>query len=195
MKASKDPLTLINRIKLQLRCAASLVVFSLLSSCSPEVQVASREDAINAYLNQRNYDQAIPLIKVALKENPRSDRHRILLASALSGSIGIDTVECFDVLRPKIFDRPMGKTESLPLVDAHLLSGDAASGVTEHNNAKRQALLALEKEFLKFARQASETLEIAYRLPHVAITKRDRIVSGLSILAEIEPSSAHYQTA
>src|SRR4051812_29166905 len=80
-----------------------------LAGCGTERQDVARNDAIRHYLNQRDYEHAISLLKERIDENPADDAAKILLASAYSGSVGINTIDCFEVLRPKLFDRPLGE--------------------------------------------------------------------------------------
>ncbi len=60
---------------------------------------------------------------------------------------------------------------------------------------QRYAIQVVEKELLKFASQASDALDIAFRLPHTPVKDRDRLMMSMSLLAEVKESSDQYLTA
>lgn len=177
-----------------------LVCMAAISGCGDETQAVSRDDAIRYYLNQRNYDQAIGLLKEKLAQNKDDDVAKIQLASAYSGSVGINTVDCFEVLKPKLFDQPVGgKTSSAPFSFSSsfqkTMAADPAANPSSREEKQRHAIRAVEKELLKFASQASDALDIAFRLPHTPVKDRNRIMLSMSLLADIDESSTQYLTA
>lgn len=167
----------------------------------------SQKDAIRYDLNQGDYEQAIALLKEHLDDDPADDEAKILLASAYSGSVGINTIDCFEVLRPKLFDRPLSEK------GAFIASTDQPGGAalaapagelpvpaapnpdSTAESREQRAILAIERELLKFSGQASDALETAFKLPHVPLANRDRIVLSLAILTDIPESSDQYLTA
>lgn len=186
------------------------------ASCGVERQKVSREDAIRYYLNQGQYEEAIVLLKEQIAENPKDDRSRVTLASAYSGSVGINTIDCFDVLKPKLFDSPLDSSEggaksnfSARLKGDDLSTTDGYSffdapeskdetELTEEERREekqRKAILRVEKELYNFLLQSSEALETAFKLPHVSFEKRDRIVLSLKTLASISADSSEYESA
>lgn len=184
-----------------------LSALSLLTGCGVESQEVDRSDAIRYYLNQRDFEPAIVLLKQHIIANPTDDGSKVLLASAYSGSVGINTIDCFEVLRPKLFDKPLAEKSLSENELSRVLFGDIWSvgsgkndGQTENEKdadeeKKRKATLAIEKELLKFASQSSEAMEVAFRLPHVPKEKRDRISLSIAILNDIKETSDQYLTA
>lgn len=176
------------------------LVFAHLVGCRQEIQEVSRDDAIRYYLNQRNYEQAIGLLKEKLILNPDDDGAKIQLASAYSGSVGINTIDCFDVLKPKLFDQPLA-SKALSLRQSGLtgLTGDTVFNMDEKSTSREQrqqdAIKTIEKELLRFATQASDALDIAFRLPHTPLADRERIMLSMNLLADIKAGSEHYLTA
>lgn len=184
-----------------MRLLLTVVTLLLVAGCGTVRQDVARDDAIRHYLNDRDYEQAIGLLRERIEANPKDDAAKIMLASAYSGSVGINTIDCFEVLRPKLFDRPLA-TQALMLQSLGAVAAgapeapasDAVKPVTLEEK-KRQAVRVIEKELLKFASQSADALEIAFRLPHVPLGSRDRIVLSLAILGEIDESSDQYLTA
>lgn len=195
-------------MKFRILIAAVLFGFFSLCGCRKETTDVSRDDGIRYYLNQGDYRQAINLLKELLIDEPNNYRAKILLASAYSGSVGINTIDSFEVLRTKFFDQPLlkqagsdqesppKKQESLRSIVDEFSKLDTSKAKEETLDQKQlRAIRALEKELLKFAGQSSDALEVAFRLPHVPVNDRDRILLSLSILSDIPKDSDQYVTA
>jgi hypothetical protein len=196
-------------ISRQLNSTGIFILLLLVAACRSEQEDVTRNDAIRYYLNQGDYHQAISLLKDRIDENPNDDKAKILLSSAYSGSVGINTIDSFEVLRPKLFDKPLGdkassnitspSSENYGLAENHEPAApfEVPSNIEEDSLEERQrhAILAIEHEFLKFASQSTDAIEVAFRLPHVPLADRDRIVLGMSVLGDIAEDSDEYLTA
>jgi len=200
---------------LSLKNNALLVLcLSFLFSCRVVKEPVERSDAIRYYLNQRDYESAITLLKQELIHNPADDSIRIILASAYSGSVGLNTIDSFEVLRPKLFDKPVAQqNSSLVQNDTSLKSpfpmnidnlevfalNQASEELTDKTSPSfsdpSAAILAIEKELYKFALQSTEAMEIAFRLPHIQKSGRNRLLMALSLLGDITATSDEYQSA
>ncbi len=172
-----------------------ILLVAAVLACGRERQSVARDDAIRHHLNQRDYERAIALLKERIGTNPSDDTAKILLASAYSGSVGINTIDCFEALRPALFDLPATSLEPTKEPSAAKLALVEEPESLSPEEQKRKAILVIEREFYKFASQMSDAFKIAFLLPHIALSDRDRIVLSLSILGEIDESSDQYLTA
>lgn len=170
---------------------------AVLFSCYRTEQKVERKEAIRYALNQRDYESAIVLLEELLSNSPKDDQSRILLASAYSGSIGINAIDCFEVLRPKLFDRPIGgnKGNAHPVSIGNLYHSTIQFTDQSVESKKQEAIRALEKQLLMFARQLGDVFEAAFKIPHVPADQRELINKSLTLLSEVPQGSEHYMTA
>jgi hypothetical protein len=192
------------------KCLKAFALFGVLfSSCGKEKLPVERKEAIRYYLNQREYESAIILIRQELAVNLHDNKLKLTYASALSGSVGLDTIDCFEILKNKFFDKPFNQTEGgntkqpnqLQNLSPELQAGGLGENVqtmspkSSSEEKRKKSIGAIESEMFNFSRQAAEALEIAFKLPYTSIKNRDRIMLALSVLLEIDKNADEYLAA
>ncbi len=161
-------------------------------------------------LNQRRYAEAIDLltsVQNASAENQQDSRIRILLASALAGSVGVDVIELFDVLGDRFFKDPIidtisfedlsdKKTEA-PQPDA-VVTAEADSS-SEPPKQEQQVLSGaaamIQKSLIEASKITYEALDVLFRIPYTSKADRPRLNRAMSELRMIPPEDIRFKSA
>lgn len=174
---------------------AFLITFGIgsLASCRKVVEDATEDEVITYYLNHQRYEEAITLLKPRIGRKSDDSSDRILLASAYAGSVGINIIDCFEALKPKLFDQggdDKSEQGSLAFSSAHL--ADESDNKEVEVVTTQESTLQAEKELLKFTQQGSDFLDMAVKLPDIPLEKRFRILYGIKTLQDMSSDSKSY---
>jgi hypothetical protein len=176
----------------------ALALFSItISSCGPERREVDDITLARQLLNERNFEDAIGLLEGLHRTDPGDTETRLLLSSALAGSVGLNAVDAFDALKDKLFDKPLAETSGNVSASQSLLLTKQQSSETEPGNddPKADAIAVFEREFLKFSIALRDAGTIVANLPYIEGIDRRRLVRGLTLLREVGKGNNDYVVA
>lgn len=145
------------------RCIWVLCAITL-SGCKHRAQVISDSEQASIYLNERQYQKAIPLLKKMRANEPTNDRYRVQLASAYVGSVGFNFVDSL-----KAFEALMKKDS---------LAGLRLVGIDD-----------MVDEVISLAVNLKTILTALRTFPYIAVEERYRLREASELLGEVDKAS------
>ena len=157
-----------------------ILVFGSLH-CRPEKENRSPLDPIRELLNQSLYGEAVRDLEAYRLAHPDDDEASYLLATAYTGSTGVNLIESFDFFSKLLIKEPQVKDAPKKI----LLSTDSVP-VAPNDKEKIEKIAKL---FHHFALSVSKNSDIFFAMPFVASERRSFIVESLLILRKIPETS------
>ncbi len=152
----------------------------------------SRKDRTIEHLNRRNYDEAIALLESLLQQKPEDDEIKMFLATAYSGSAGVNIIDAFPLFEYLLVNN---KTKKEGDKSASLV----ATSPEDPEPAQVEALptdvgetARLKRLVLKFMSDATVTLNTLFLIPEIDQTRRPLLSEALLLLFQLQPDSDYY---
>jgi hypothetical protein len=137
--------------------------------CRHQTESAPPLDSIRELLNQREYDQAISKLENYRKKQPDDQEATLLLATAYTGSTGVNLVDSYSFFSKILMEKPQNP-RSAPGTRAK----PGANPIDEMAQLIRKYLASLAKES-----------DIFFAIPYVNQNQRSRLVEALLLLKAI----------
>lgn len=158
-------------------------LFIVSSSCRSRQQAVSPRNRAIEYLNQRDYDHAIPLLEEIVAADDQDQNSKILLASAFTGSVGLNMIDSYDLFISLLFNKEDNASKR-----------DIANQPKDENSSNPSASPSKEsvtnktlfkREILTFLDNLTTSFYFVFTLPYSIGTERDKLFRAISILEKI----------
>jgi hypothetical protein len=161
-------------------------------------------------LNQRRYPEAIEVLTSLQAESPENQtdsRIRILLASALAGSVGVDAIELFDILGERFFKDPLidtialgdiySKDPVLPQPESTVTSRpeDAEELPNQDEFSSSSPGKIFQRSLIEASKITYEALDVLFRIPYTPKKDRPRLNRAMSELRMVTKDDPRYKSA
>lgn len=170
-----------------------VVPIFILLSCK---KVTEKNDVIASaryLLNQSQYEETIEFLSTdEAKSDPRSEL-KILRASALAGSVGLNLIDSFPAFQEFLFNAPAAPDLKSKAASAGNI--DAASNNLKDNEAAIQDQKNAEREILNFLNGISTGAKVIFGIKWIHPQKRARMFLALSELEKIQKDDTNFKMA
>lgn len=169
-----------------LRSIHYYLIILLLVGCGRKEESVDSLVYAKYLLNQFRYEEASRYLNKFHQENPENDQVIILYASALNGTIGINIIDSFEILRYSLFNKPVFNfnENSFDNLESEKTSDSSFDLIKQ-----------FELEILKISAAAKEAFTIASKIPYIKKDKRPLVIKSLNLLAKIKKDSTSYQSS
>lgn len=157
------------------RCFIIAVSSALSYGCMRRIEPLSDKQLANKLLNERKFEEAISLLETMHKDQPSDDETTLLLASAYSGSVGVNVVDSAGIL----FNSKSRK--------------QSARKKTLGNNLDVKDSVA--DDLIKFLSAFEIYLTMFYSIPHTPLDQRPRLIESILLASTISEESTKAKSA
>jgi hypothetical protein len=138
-------------------------------------------------LNERRYEEAATVLEGMIERQPEDHYARLLLSSALVGTVGIDLVQGFDALSGRLFDQPL--SARIETAGSMQLTDDPAVDSAAERDADAKKA---ERELLKSIQTIHESFDILVNLPSVRRDDRPKLFRAMALVRAIPEGSREF---
>lgn len=146
-----------------------LVMSVLCSGCRHQAETKQPLDSVRELLNQREYDQAIKRLESYRKKEPQDQEATLLLATAYTGSTGVNLVDSYGFFSRLLINKPQKK-------------GNSSSVIPKSDSMHLEEMAQLIRKY--FASLAQDS-DLFFAIPYVSQSQRSRIVEALLLVKTI----------
>lgn len=145
-------------------------------------KVSPRNQAIE-YLNQRDYDHAIPLLEEIVATDDQDQNSKILLASAFTGSVGLNMIDSYDLFISLLFNKD--DNDSKRNIDTQANDQKIQSPATPPGTEAVSNKTLFKREILTFLDNLTTGFYFVFTLPYSTGTEREKLFRAITILEKV----------
>jgi hypothetical protein len=160
---------------------SALVIFPMIGCVMVRNETVSAKQEAAEAINQRNYDHAIAILEAYKRSNPHDHEAAILLASAYTGSVGVNVIDSYGALEPLLKSEPKTSTAN------QQSTRPSEAEIPDKDNVVRSVTAFLET--------IDDSIAVFFKFPYAINSKRARLVSGLILITDIPKDSREYEDA
>ncbi len=169
-----------------------LIILSI--QCQPRAENTNPLDAVRERLNQGQYAEAIQELESYRKIHPTDDEARYLLATAYTGSTGVNLIDAYSFFSKILIKEPRSQKTSSIVTKEEASRPDVPPSEVSSLEIKApltesQQFQAIGTSFHTYVGTLARNSDLFFAIPYVGSEQRSFVVESIVILRSIEGNS------